>query len=582
MACSSALGPLSRRAQITVVLLLCLHTGLVGYSATRHSPTFDEPGHLVAGLAYWNLGRLDLYNVNPPLTKALAALPVTAAGYSGDLTAHGTRPGSRLEFTLGSQFVDSNGPRTICLFTLSRWSCLPISVAGGVFCFLWSRELWGCNSAGFVSLAMWCFSPNVLAHAPLITPDCAAASFGVGAGYAYWRWMCRPCWRRSAAAGVLLGLAELTKMTWIPLFIVWPGMWLAYRVFVHKKECHKHASFKQLVGIVLIAILVVNIAYGFRGSFRQLGSFSFASSALSGNQGTGQTGNRFEGTLLARMPVPFPSQYVFGADVQKRDFEKYSALSYLGGSWSDSGWWYYYIYAGAVKIPHGIQILCIMSFSIGCWYYITAHVEILPPYVGVLIIPPFLVFQIASSLGEINAHFRYVLPCFGFIFVSAGIVMRCSQRWVRALAALSVSQLIISSCWCFPHSLAYFNEAAGGSARGHSHLLGSNLDWGQDLYLLRQWHDNEGGAIPLIVYSSSFAYSPRSFGLDVHIASNFDSDAGESRPVLLAIDISSLMAIECHLRGRKSPPVDDYVVSLLSRSTRVVRVGYTIYVFECH
>jgi hypothetical protein len=38
-----------------------------------------------------------------------------------------------------------------------------------------------------------------------------------------------------------------------------------------------------------------------------------------------------------------------------------------------------------------------------------------------------------------------------------------------------------------PYSLGYFNELAGGPHGGHNHLLGSNIDWGQDLYRLRRW-----------------------------------------------------------------------------------------------
>ena len=45
----------------------------------------------------------------------------------------------------------------------------------------------------------------------------------------------------------------------------------------------------------------------------------------------------------------------------------------------------------------------------------------------------------------------------------------------------------LSSLWVYPHSLGYFNESIGGPLNGPKHLLGSNLDWGQDLrYAL--WH----------------------------------------------------------------------------------------------
>lgn len=36
-----------RIARRTVVVLLVIHTGLLAYSAYVHSPTLNEPGHLV-------------------------------------------------------------------------------------------------------------------------------------------------------------------------------------------------------------------------------------------------------------------------------------------------------------------------------------------------------------------------------------------------------------------------------------------------------------------------------------------------------------------------------------------------------
>jgi hypothetical protein len=59
-----------------IVGLLAIHTILLAYSGYVHSPTLNEPGHLVAGLSYWKFGRFDVYSVNPPLVKIVAALPI--------------------------------------------------------------------------------------------------------------------------------------------------------------------------------------------------------------------------------------------------------------------------------------------------------------------------------------------------------------------------------------------------------------------------------------------------------------------------------------------------------------------------
>ncbi|MDQ3331009.1 MAG: hypothetical protein M3552_10190, partial [Planctomycetota bacterium] len=134
-------SPQIRRLAVptTVVALLAVHAGLLAYGATRHSPTLNEPGHLVAGLAMWEFGRFEVYRVNPPLTRLVAALPILAAGYEMDWSRFYDGPGARPEFALGEDFVKANGERSIWLFTIARWACIPFSLIGGVFCFLWGR-----------------------------------------------------------------------------------------------------------------------------------------------------------------------------------------------------------------------------------------------------------------------------------------------------------------------------------------------------------------------------------------------------------------------------------------------------------
>ena len=65
-------GAMPKRAIIGCVLaLMTIQTGLLIHSAKVHSPTWDEVGHLAAGLSHWELGRFELYSVNPPLVRTI-------------------------------------------------------------------------------------------------------------------------------------------------------------------------------------------------------------------------------------------------------------------------------------------------------------------------------------------------------------------------------------------------------------------------------------------------------------------------------------------------------------------------------
>jgi len=58
---------------------------------------------------------------------------------------------------------------------------------------------------------------------------------------------------------------------------------------------------------------------------------------------------------------------------------------------------------------------------------------------------------------------------------------------LQTLVAFSVCWLVTSSLALYPHSLSYFNESISGPTNGAQYLLGSNLDWGQDLRILQWW-----------------------------------------------------------------------------------------------
>ena len=183
-----------------VVALLLVHSGLLAYSAYVHSPTLNEPGHLVAGLSHWKFNRYELYRVNPPLVRMVAALPVMAAGYEEDWSGFYDGPGARPVFNMGEDFVAANGERSYFLFMMARWACVPFSWLGAIVCYLWARDLSG-KLAGVMACTLWCFSPNILAHASLITADAHATALGLAACYTFWRWLKKPTWTQAAVTG---------------------------------------------------------------------------------------------------------------------------------------------------------------------------------------------------------------------------------------------------------------------------------------------------------------------------------------------------------------------------------------------
>ena len=122
---------LRKDSVILAAVLTCLVL-LIGISNHLHSPVLDEVGHLAAGCALLELGCTDLYVVNPPMVKTLAALPVVLSGPKYDWRAVDTRPGVRTEWEVGRWFMRANGFESFTYFAVARHALLPFFVIGAV------------------------------------------------------------------------------------------------------------------------------------------------------------------------------------------------------------------------------------------------------------------------------------------------------------------------------------------------------------------------------------------------------------------------------------------------------------------
>jgi hypothetical protein len=489
-----------------VIVLLAVHAALVLHCAVEDWATHDEAANLAAGLAYHEDGAYGLYNVNPPLVKQLAAFPVWLA--DPDLSAIQFRdvPGFRPEWNIGDQFARTNAPRFHRLVVLGRLAGLGWSLAGALLIYRWASVLWG-PSAALLSLTVWCFEPSVIAHAHVLSCDVPAAVAGLAAAYAFRAYLRTPSWRGAAWAGALLGVAQLCKFTLVVLYPVWVVLWVAFTLPALRRPCATcpplTTKAAQLGCVFAISLCVVNSDYEWAGVGRPLRDFEFVSQAFAGPTPTGEPypvglgGNRVRDSWVGGVPVPLPEAYLRGIDLQRRDLEKPGRYNYLGGEWRQGGWWYYYLYAAAVKEPLGVWGLLGLALV---WPWVDRSARCAWSELVLLAAPALAIVVLVSSQQGIQKHFRYVLLAFPFAIVFLGRTGTAFglSRWAPKLAVgLLLAWAVVSYARVHPHALAYFNEAAGGPEAGDRHLLGSEVDWGQDLLRLRRWLDGHPEARPL-------------------------------------------------------------------------------------
>jgi 4-amino-4-deoxy-L-arabinose transferase-like glycosyltransferase len=504
-------------------------------------------------VTYWQKRTFRLYHHNPPLIKMIAALPVVWAGPSTEQAYQQpswTSPDSS-PTTFSQTFARLNIDRYFELFRLGRMVMPLFSVVGAMAVFAWSRQLYG-TPGGLLSLCLWVFCPNILAHSRLITTDVGSTAVGVAATYVFWRYMKRPSWLMAVAAGVVLGLAQLTKFSMLLLYAVWPFLWLVRLLLVVPRD---RLIRPVMIGIahglviVLLSILTIDAGYLFEGVGVPLGRFEFGSASLTrapagsirSAPATRNPGyaivwpfreNRFRGTILERLPVPLPEHYLLGFDEQKIEAEGFpnrflrasKALGasdvevarreatssdesvatywvYLNGELRNTGWWYYYIATLLYKVPEGTWLFVILSLVL--LFLRRRTREESADEICLWTVPVIVLFSM-SFLTNINLGLRYVLPIFPYAFVAAGKVV----PWVESLGgrrrqigrAFTVGCLgltVGATAWIYPHFLAYFNWASGGPDRTPARLIDSNLDWGQDLVGLRQWYREHAAGRPI-------------------------------------------------------------------------------------
>lgn len=284
------------------------------------------------------------------------------------------------------------------------------------------------------------------------------------------------------------------------------------------------------------------------------------------------------------MPIPLPSNYVSGIDLQWLDFDN-GAPSYLRGTFSPRGWWYYYLYAITIKIPLGTWVL----FGLACVSGLCDR-QRLPNRNEILLLCTALAFfAFVSFHTGFSQHLRYLLPAFPFVVIWLGRLAPAFNRQHCVSAAIAAGALawsIASSLWYYPHSLSYFNELAGGPLGGPRHLINSNIDWGQDLLSLRQWLRAHPEVAPIRLAYFGY-YDPIFLGVDYISIRDFipaqkTGGTPTIQPGWYAISVN-------FVRGQKGFTynsdgshlhLEQGALTAFQELVPVATAGYSIYVFQ--
>jgi len=256
-----------------IVLLLFLGCQCLS-SAFSNGQTTDETFFSGSGYPIVRYNNYEFLGEHPPLIIQLGALPLLAIQPKFPIKDPLYVPGTdRLDLSRnGVLFLYKMGNDPNLILLLQRIPIILLTMLLGLGIWLLSSQLWG-RWGGLLSLTLFSFSPNMIAHGSLYTTDMGLTAFFFFTIYALKRFFDAPSDHRVLWLGLACGAALMTKISSLILLPVTSSLFLIY-YFTETKQVPIKAPTplfeKWILGISLF--LVAN-ALGERQAMVLFGPF---------------------------------------------------------------------------------------------------------------------------------------------------------------------------------------------------------------------------------------------------------------------------------------------------------------------
>jgi hypothetical protein len=559
--------------------------------ARQNSLILDEQAHLTAGLLYWRIGPSDFYPVNPPLIRLLGSLPMVV--FDWDTPWPATVKEDPFD-TADRLFINHASDRNSILLRC-RIITICLSLICGLLIFNCSRDLFG-ERASLLGMGLWSICPNLQAWSSVALVDAGTTVFGFASIYSMIKFMSRASFKATFWMGIALGMAALCKYSMLVLIpicvicVIWGNLAI-------RSVPRRHIPWRiilQLMLFHLIALVVINLGYGFSDHDRKLGDHQFLSNTFQSIQ---HLSSRYTPHFMFSMPIPH--HYLLGLDRQMWMAERHALQPvYLHGQWRHGGWAELYPAILLMKLPCGTLLL--LGFSCIC-FAIFPSCRCSPSLEFCLISPVMLLIAVFSlSMNNVYASIRYllpVIPCM-IVFISriAATPMKngssvaplrrfwtyCVRiRLVLILTALAWNAVSLSRV--HPHQLSYANEIVGGPDQAWRHMTNSNIDWGQDLDRLVNWMKKKPKCIP--VYLDVGNRIPASIQVQLRHARavpwHMETSQWPSGYYILGATVLSSESFRTNIPSQHAHKSIHTIMNLNNSQFRLVdRIGYSIRVYD--
>ena len=470
-------------------LLALIYVAQCAWFIRTQSLTYDEPVHIAEGLNAWRYGRFEQYNDHPPLARLWCTLPLLDPKWHVEI-----------EQLLDSFRVTGITPDPVSL----AWRARAMNVLLGLVLawLVWraADRLFSRRAANF-ALALFAFSPSLIAHFSIASTDGAATLFIFAAAWGLVQWRQQPTWQRTVGFGLLLGLLLLAKFSTAPMFVL-ALLWMFPLGASKIVPGPARWNWGKAAAALLLALLVVWAGYFFHVAHLTVRDGTLTATFPNWNAPIVKPvrGDRNYSLLIPA------GEYVEGFRELVRHNRQGQPAFFLGQISYRGGWKVYYPVVILLKWPTIVLVLSLVGLAIA----LRRKVRV-PPDLWIMASFPALYLAMAV-FARFNLGERHVLPIYPFAILFAAAVWEWAGRR-RAIAALLILLAALNAADALryaPGYLSYFTPFVRPAESFHL-LTDSNLDWGQGLLALKDYQrDHPGERISLSYFGS---VDPQVYGI---------------------------------------------------------------------
>lgn len=332
------------------------------------------------------------------------------------------------------------------------------------------------RAAANFCVALFAFSPSLIAHFSLVTTDGAATLLIFATTVQVARWRNKPSWENALLCGIIFGLLLLAKFSTVATFVL-ALFWMLVPISGEATRDRFRWKWKQAVCALVLAILVV-----WAGYFFHISRLSIRSGTLTATHPHWTAPLVKPSHWWFNFSVPVPAgEFIAGLrDVALHNAHGQPAY-FLGQISPTGGWKAYYPVTILLKWPP-----IIIALSLG-GFLLCASGKVRVPGFWILVSFPALYLMLAI-FAHFNIGERHILPLYPFALLLAGAVWQSISR-ARLGVLLLIATLILNCADVLryaPDYLSYFDILVSPK-NSYRLLADSNLDWGQGLLALRKY-----------------------------------------------------------------------------------------------